>query len=156
MLWGLINFAVGLDGIEISPDQTWVYLAPMTSSRLCRVPLASLLDASITPAELATKVEYLGHKPMSDGITTDSAGNIILTDVEHGGVMLLDPNGRNPVTLARARDITWPDGIVTGPDRSIYFTDSAVSAYSTPLAMPPDRSRLARLQPFYIYRLSHQ
>lgn len=153
MLWGLINFTVGLDGIEISNDQQWVYLAPMTSSRLCRVPLATVLDPASSPADVAQKVEYLGQKPMSDGITTDRDGNVILTDVEHGGVTAFDPNSRNLTILARSRDITWSDGIVMGPDNAIYFTDSAVSAYATPLAMAPEKDRLTKLQPYYIYRL---
>jgi len=154
MLWGLINFAVGLDGIEISDDQQWVYLAAMTSSRLCRVPLASVLDSKIDASDVAKKVEYLGKKPMSDGITTDKQGQVILTDVEHGGIMAFDPVSRSIKTLARSHDVIWADGVVTGADNSIYFTDSAVSAYSPPLAMPPERDRLAKLQPYYIYRLS--
>jgi sugar lactone lactonase YvrE len=153
MLWGLINFAVGLDGIEISADQKWVYLAPMTSSRLCRVPLSSLLDATNSPAGVAAKVEYLGPKPMSDGIAVDKNGKVIIGDVEHGGIMSFDPNSRTITTLARSRDIIWPDGIATGPDNAIYFTDSAVSAYSAPVAAPPEKARLLAHQPFYIYRL---
>ncbi len=153
MLWGLINFAVGLDGIEISADQKWVYLAPMTSSRLCRVPLSSLLDSTNSPAGVAAKVEYLGPKSMSDGIAVDKNGKVIIGDVEHGGIISFDPNRRTITTLARSPDIIWPDGIAIGPDNAIYFTDSAVSAYSAPVAAPPEKARLMAHQPFFIYRL---
>jgi sugar lactone lactonase YvrE len=153
MLWGLINFAVGLDGIEISDDQQWLYLAPMTSSRLCRVPLPAVLDPRNSPSDVAKSVEYLGAKPMSDGIAIDKSGRVIIGDVEHGGVMSFDPNSRTMTTLARSRDIVWPDGFAMGPDNAIYFADSAVSAYSPPLAQAPEQTRLAAHQPYFIYRL---
>jgi NAD(P)-dependent dehydrogenase (short-subunit alcohol dehydrogenase family)/sugar lactone lactonase YvrE len=78
MLGGLINFTVGLDGIAISPDQRWFYLGPMTSDKLCRVPLQTLLDPALKPEQVASKVEYIGHKPISDGIATDTQGRVIL------------------------------------------------------------------------------
>ncbi|RWH31548.1 MAG: hypothetical protein E5X22_01325 [Mesorhizobium sp.] len=95
MAGGLVNVAVGLDGIEISPDQKWVYLAGMTNSHLCRVPLSDVLDANIGPSEVAKKVEVLGAKPMSDGITIDKSGEVIVTDVEHGGLMAFDPQSKS-------------------------------------------------------------
>lgn len=150
---GLVNVAVGLDGIEISPDQKWVYLAAMTNSHLCRVPLPAVLDANIAPSDVANKVEVLGPKPMSDGITVDKAGRVILTDVEHGGLMAFDPETKGVKTLVRSHDVIWADGVANGPDGSLYFTDSALSAYIGQLAGPPDKARLLAHQPFFIYRL---
>lgn len=149
---GLVNVAVGLDGIEISPDQKWVYLAAMTNSHLCRVPLAVVLDASKTSFEVAKKVEVLGPKPLSDGITVDKAGHVILTDVEHGSLMSFDPETKGIKTLVRSHDVIWADGVATGPDGSLYFTDSALSAYIGQLAGPPDKDRLLAHQPYFIYR----
>lgn len=153
LLLGLINAAVGLDGIEISKDQNWVYLAAMTHSRLCRVPLAAVLDSKHTPSSLAQKLEDLGPKSMSDGITEDKAGHIIVTDVEHGGIMAFDPNTRSISSLVRSRDVIWPDGVMTGPDDSIYFTDSAIPAYVSQFGQPPSKAQLLAHQPYSIYRL---
>ena len=153
MAAGLVNVAVGLDGIDISPDQNWVYLAAMTNSHLCRVPVSSVLDPKIAPSDLANKVEVLGRKPLSDGITTDKSGQVILTDVEHGGLMTFDPETRNAATLVRSRDVIWADGVATGPDGSLYFTDSALSAYIGQLAGPPDKAKLIEHRPYFIYRL---
>lgn len=152
---GLINFAVGLDGIEISKDQNWVYLAAMTNSRLCRVPLSAVLDPNLKPSDLDPKVEDLGQKPMSDGITTDKAGNVILTDVEHGGLMAFDLASGKATTLVRSKDVLWADGVVTGPDGSLYFTDSAIPAYIGQFGGLPDTSTLEAHRPYYIYRLRH-
>jgi sugar lactone lactonase YvrE len=150
---GLVNASVGLDGIEISPDQNWVYLAAMTNSHLCRVPLASVLDPKISSADLGRRMEVLGPKPMSDGITIDNSGNVILTDVEHGGLMAFDLNAKKPRTLVRSRDVIWADGVATGPDSSLYFTDSALSAYIGQLAGAPEKALLTAHQPYFIYRL---
>jgi sugar lactone lactonase YvrE len=150
---GLVNASVGLDGIEISPDQNWMYLAAMTNSQLCRVPLASVLDPKISPADLGRKVETLGAKPMSDGITMDISGEVILSDVEHGGLMAFDLQTRRTRTLVRSRDVIWADGVATGPDGSLYFTDSALSAYIGQFAGPPDKALLTERRPYFIYRL---
>lgn len=155
MLGGILNFSVGLDGIEISADQNWVYLGPMTSEHLCRVPLADVLDTKLTPAEVAEKVEDIGQKPLSDGITVDKAGNVIITDVEHGGLMEFDLATKKVKTLVRSKDIMWADGVVTGPDGSLYFTDSSIPSYITATAGAPEKSVLVAHRPYYVYRLKH-
>jgi sugar lactone lactonase YvrE len=153
LFWGLVNFSAGLDGIEISEDQNWVYLAPMTSSRLCRVPLSAVLDPNLKPSDLAQKVEDIGKKPFNDGITIDKAGHIILTDVEHGGLMAFDLESKKVSVLVRSKDVIWPDGVVTGPDGSLYFTDSAIPSYIGQFSAAPDKSTLLDHRPYYIYRV---
>ena len=60
LAYGLLNFDVGIDGIEISDDQQWVYLASMTNSHLYRVPLADVLNKNLTPKDVAAKIENIG------------------------------------------------------------------------------------------------
>ncbi|MDG4853846.1 MULTISPECIES: hypothetical protein [unclassified Mesorhizobium] len=45
--------------------------------------------------------------------------------------------------------------MATGPDGSLYFTDSALSAYIGQLAGPPDKALLAAHQPYFLYRVKH-
>jgi len=153
LMYGLLNFAVGIDGIEISDDQQWVYMASMTHSRLFRVPLADVLDKHLTPSDVAAKIENLGEKPMSDGITIDKSGNVIITDVEHGGLMSFDPVTKKTTTLVRNREIMWADGVAAGPDNALYFTDSSIPTYIGEFAAPPDEQLLRKNAPYYIYRL---
>ena len=151
--YGLLNFDVGIDGLEISDDQKWVYLASMTNANLFRVPLADVLNKNLTPKDVAAKIENLGAKPMSDGITLDKMGNVIITDVEHGGLMSLNPTTKKITTLVRNKEILWADGVAVGADNAIYFNNSAIPLYIGQFAAPPDEKLLLEHKPYYIYRL---
>jgi sugar lactone lactonase YvrE len=151
--YGLLNFDVGIDGIEISDDQQWVYIASMTNSHLYRVPLADVLNKNLTPKDVAAKIENIGAKPMSDGITLDKTGNVIITDVEHGGLMSLNPTTKKITTLVRNKDIAWADGVAVGANNAIYFNNSAIPLYIGQFATPPDEKLLLEHKPYYIYRL---
>jgi hypothetical protein len=39
------------------------------------------------------RVESVGRKPLSDGLSADLAGNVYITDVEHGAVLRMAPGG---------------------------------------------------------------
>jgi sugar lactone lactonase YvrE len=153
LVWGLINFTVGIDGIEISEDQEWLYLAPMTNARLCRIPMAVVLDPLLSPEAFNQHVEAIGPKPMSDGIAIDREGRVVITDVEHGGIMAFDTATNRLSKLGRSKDIAWPDGIVVAKDGDVYFTDSAIPSYIDQLVRPPTDAKLIQHRPYYIYRL---
>jgi DNA-binding beta-propeller fold protein YncE len=153
LVWGLINFAVGIDGIEISEDQKWLYLAPMTNSRLCRISMAAVLDPQLSPEAFDRSVEDIGQKPMSDGIAIDREGRVIVTDVEHGGIMAFNPTTRQLSLLGRSKDIAWPDGVVVANDGDVYFTDSSIPSYIDQLVRPPTDAKLRQHRPYFIYRL---
>ena len=153
LFYGLLNFGAGIDGIEISDDQQWLYIASMTHSHLYRVPLADVLNKNLTPKDVAAKIENIGAKPMSDGITLDKMGNVIITDVEQGGIMSLNPSTKKITTLVRKKEILWADGVVVGADNAIYFNDSAIPLCVGQFAAPPDTNLLLEHKPYYIYRL---
>jgi sugar lactone lactonase YvrE len=153
LVWGLLNFAVGIDGIEISEDQKWLYLAPMKNSRLCRIPMAVVLNPSLSTETFNQRVEDIGQKPMSDGIAIDREGRVIITDVEHGGIMALNPTTKQLSKLGGSRDIAWPDGIVVANDGYVYFTDSSIPSYIDQLVRPPKEAKLRQHGPYFIYRL---
>ena len=152
LAYGLVSFVVGVDGIEISPDGRWVYYAAMNHARLHRVPFAALADAGVAEAQLAAQVEDLGPKPLSDGITLDAQGRVILTDIENGGLVRREADGRL-VALVKDPKVIWADGVVAAPDGSLLFTDSAIPAYIDPLARPPEAERLAAGRPYRLLRV---
>lgn len=152
LAWGLVTFEVGLDGIELSEDGAWLYFGAMSNDHLYRVPTAALRDPAASAADLARHVVALGAKPLSDGITLDRAGNVVITDIEHGGLARLDAAG-HLATLVRSPDVTWADGVVRAPDDTLLFTDSAIPAYIDPLGRPPSLERLAAGRPYRIYQV---
>jgi sugar lactone lactonase YvrE len=153
LLYGLLNFAFGIDGIEISNDQRWLYIASMTNSHLCRVPMAVVLNPATTTEAFNQSMEEVGKKPLSDGITIDHEGRVLMTDVEHGSIMAFNPATKQLSKLGGSKDIVWPDGLVVGADGDVYFTDSSIPSYLDQLVRVPKESKLAEHRPYFIYRL---
>jgi sugar lactone lactonase YvrE len=150
--YGLVNFTVGVDGIELSNDGKWLYFGAMSHQRLYRVPVAALGDPSVDETALGNLVEDQGAKPLSDGITLDATGRVILTDIEHGGLMRRGDNGQLE-TLANNPKIVWADGVVRAPNGDLLLTDSAIPAYVDQFARPPSAERLAAHRPYRLLRL---
>jgi hypothetical protein len=152
LAWGLVAFTVGLDGIEVSADGQWLYYATMSHDTAYRVPTAALNDPTLSVAQLSAKIEKVGKKPLSDGITLDPQGNLLITDIEHSAIAKLSADGKLQ-TLARRNDIIWSDGITMAADGSGWLTDSGIPAYLHPLALPPSLDALSAKRPYGIYRL---
>ena len=143
---GLVNLKPGIDGIAVDPAGQYVYYAPMAHSGLYRVPVAALTDTALAPAALAAQVRRVGRKPLSDGIGVDSAGNVLITDVEHRGLAIMAPTGQLR-TLVRDPRIRWADGLSFGADGFVYFTDSAI-----PDQMLRSKSHIREAGPYTIFR----
>lgn len=150
---GLVNFNVGLDGIEISRDGAWLYYGAMSHDHLYRIPVAALRDPALTDEQLAAKIETIGRKPLSDGIAIDDAGRVLITDIEHGGIVRMDARGRLE-TLTRSRSVIWADGVAVDPDGRVLYTDSALPAYVDQFARPPLQERLQAGAPYRILRFT--
>jgi streptogramin lyase len=149
--YGLVTFSVGVDGIEISRDGNWLYFGTMTHDTLYKLPMTALLDPQLSAADLSKKIAPVGRKPLSDGITVDAQDNILITDVENGGIARMNAKGEL-VTLTRSTKVVWADGIVMAPDGSVLFTDSGIPSYIDQLARPPTREKLQAAAPYKIYK----
>ena len=120
---GVVALRGGVDGIALGPE--WLYYGAISGSGLYRVLLKDLLDESLPPSQLANRVERIGDKPLSDGLSIDVEGNVYITDVEHGSIFVTGP-GKNLKTLIQARELRWPDALSFGPDGYLYVADSAL------------------------------
>lgn len=112
---------IGANPIAVDPTNTWLYFAPMSGLSMYRVRTANLRDETLTPEELAERVERYGDKPISDGSTVDSEGNVYITSITDDSVGVVRPDGSYE-TLYQADEMSWPDGFAFGPDGNIYVT----------------------------------
>lgn len=112
---------IGVNPITIDNQHQWVYFAPMTGTSLYRIKTQDLRNPELSDDELAKKVQRYGDKPISDGITIDSKGNVYITAITQNSIGVTRPNGQYE-TLYQNDKISWPDGFAVGPNNSVYFT----------------------------------
>ena len=152
LAYGLVTFQVGVDGLEISEDGEWLIYAAMTHDTVYRVPTALLDDPTATDAALAQAVDVVGPAPMSDGIALTAAGDVVLTDVENGGLAVLDTMG-SLKTLTRSEDVDWADSVSVAPNGDIWFTDSRLTALLDQFGGAASLEEMQAAGPYHIYRV---
>jgi sugar lactone lactonase YvrE len=143
---GLAAMKPGVDGIAVSPDGRWLAYGAMSHDTLYRVPTAALLDRSLDAKEVASKVEAIGPKPLSDGLSADLEGGIWITDVEHGAVLRLSPEGELQTWMKTSR-IRWADALSFGPHGWLYLADSAI-----PEQVLRSKSHIGSQAQYFIFR----
>jgi sugar lactone lactonase YvrE len=145
-LGGVVAFKPGLDGIALDPAGQWLFYGGMAHDTLYRVPTGALLNDQLAPEELARRIEAVGHKPLSDGLSADVSGNVYITDVEHGAVLRMAPGGEL-TTIVRSPRIRWADGLSFGPDGWLYLADSGL-----PEVLLKTRGHIREHGPYHVYR----
>jgi hypothetical protein len=143
---GLAAMKPGIDGIAITSDGAWLAYGAMSHDTLYRVPTSALLDSSLGDGAIASRIEALGRKPLSDGLSADLEGGLWITDVEHGAVLRMAPDGSLQTWVATPR-IRWADALSFGPDGWLYLADSAI-----PDQVMRSKSHIASQAPYYIFR----
>jgi sugar lactone lactonase YvrE len=119
----------------------------VNGDRLYRAPTRALVDPSHTPGALGALVEDWTEKTISDGLTTDDAGRIYMTDPEHSAIHVIRPDG-SLETLVRDARLRWPDGLSFGPDGWLYVTCSALHQ----VLFRPETA-VAEHAPYQIFRI---
>ena len=145
-LGGLVTLKTGVDGITLDAENRWLYFGAMNHGGLFRVPVRDLRNPILASRNLENKVERYSDKPLSDGLSTDLSGNIYVTDVEHGAVLLVDGNAELH-TVIKSGKIRWADGLSFGPDGWLYLADSALSEQ-----ILQTTDHVATSGPYFIYR----
>lgn len=140
-------FAIGADGLALSPDRKHLFYAPLTSRHLYRVDVDALADTTKPDAEVAKTVKDLGVRPgASDGIVGDSEGRLYLTDFEHNALRRRTPDGKLE-TLVQDERLQWPDTLALASDGTLYVTVTQI--HRSELLRGKDE----RQRPFALYSL---
>jgi len=138
---------VGVDSIALDHDATWLYFGPLSGTTLYRVGTEVLRDVSLDASTLATRVQRFARKPASDGLSTDAAGNVYVTDVGHAAIGVITSGGDWGRLVQDAARLSWPDALAFGPDGWIYAVSNQLHL-SPPFNGGDDRSR----PPYYLVR----
>ena len=110
---------VGANPIALDASNEWLYYGPMHGTSLYRIRVKDLLDREIEAGALADKVERYGRKPISDGISIDSDGNVYITDLANNAIGVID-NSREYRIYVMDERLSWPDALSFGPDNRLY------------------------------------
>ncbi|MEM1221092.1 MAG: L-dopachrome tautomerase-related protein, partial [Bacteroidota bacterium] len=92
-LGGLMALKPGVDGIVVDTKGEYLYYGAMTHDGLYRIPTLVLKDEGLLPRELEASIERIGTKPLSDGLSIDTLGQVYITDIEHAGIARMESNG---------------------------------------------------------------
>ena len=124
------RFAVGSDGIAISPDGKTLYYCPLTSRHLYSVSVDALSDQNRSDAEVAATVKDLGEKGgAGDGLESDAQGRVYLSDYEHNAIRRRNSNNEIE-TLVHDPRVLWPDTLSLAANGYLYFTANQVERQS--------------------------
>ena len=137
------------DGIALSPDARWLYYRPLTDHNYWGVPTSALRNASLSDAELAKQVEYLGTSVLSGGLIMDQNGTLYGGDLEHGTVVSLTTTPgnklRSKVFVSDPSKLSWADGFAISGGY-LYIADSHLWEVAF-------KNNLPRSGPFTIFKV---
>lgn len=150
-LGGLIALKPGIDGIVVNAQGDYLYYGAMAHEGLFRIPTNALRDEGLPEKDLAATIERIGQKPLSDGLSIDTLDQVYITDVEHGGIARMSPEGQLKTLIKAPKKVRWADGCSFGPDGYLYFTDSAI-----PDQMLRSKKHMKQSAPYFIYRFKPQ
>ena len=147
LMLGVFAIRPGVDSIALDRNGEWLYFAPVTDNMMHRIRVADLIEPNLPKETLYGRIEAFAEKTMSDGITTDNAGNIYISDLEHSAIILMSPSGEMS-TLYKDKKLRWPDGFSFGPDGYLYVTASSLQ-----YVMAKPDSYIAEKGPYQIFKI---
>ena len=135
------------DGIALSPDGTTLYWQAIKGKTLYSLPTAALVDAALTPQQLAARVVRVGENGVADGLLIGRDGRMYVTAPEEDAVKVRDNVNAPLRTLVRDARLRWPDTMAEGPDGAVYVTSSRIQDMSwfkpaNPAALPTTLFRI--------------
>lgn len=116
------SVTIGSDGIAISVDGARLFYCPLASRRWYSVATDALVDRSLDDAAVGDTVIDEGDKGSSgDGMETDDAGRLYVTDGEHNAIHRRLPDGTWETVVHDPR-LLWPEAMSVATDEHLYVT----------------------------------
>lgn len=121
----------GVNPIALDRKGEWLYFGPMRSKHLYRIRTEHLKNINLSPEKLAGLVEEYASKPLCDGITLDSKGNVYVSDLAAKAIGMIAADTRQYRVLVTDPRLLWPDGLCFGVDGRLYFFTNVAKTKST-------------------------
>lgn len=129
-VWPGKPLQLGINGIALSPDKRTLYWAVTTGTHLYAIDTAILREPRASSARVAAQVRQVADVGgNTDGIVTDAAGMLYITDVTHNGIARFDPGTGAMRLLASDDGVHWPDTPTIAPDGALVFTSSNLNRH---------------------------
>jgi hypothetical protein len=109
---------VPVNPISLSADGETLFFGAMNGERWYGLP-AALLRERADAQRIGGAVRVVGNKPVSDGISTDAAGNHFITNLRDNAIDKLGADGRLS-RLVKDDRFLWPDNVRFGPHSWLY------------------------------------
>jgi sugar lactone lactonase YvrE len=139
---------MGADGIAISADGARLYYCPLMSRRLYSVSIDCLIDRQMKAQAVAEAVVDEGDKGGgADGLESDAAGYIYVTNYEHQAIIRRSPQGVWETVVHNSR-LMWPDTMSIAADGYLY-----VIANQLHRQPKYQLGRDLRLKPYTLFRI---
>lgn len=143
----MVPARIGINPISLSADSETLFYGPMNGTSMYAVP-AELFRSGADDATIAAAVKRIGPKPVSDGISTDTAGNHFITNVNENAIDVLDINGKLS-RLVQDNRLIWTDSTSFGEPDWLYINPNQLNR--SPLLNPNGQDE--GKQPYLILRV---
>ena len=141
-----VNFAA--DGIAISNDGRTLYYCPINGTKLYAVSTDALRDRSKSDAQVAATVRIVTGKMPSDGLESDAAGDIYMTDPVSDSIHRWNPTTGLTETLVHDPRLLWPDTMSLSDDGYLYVTANQLNRQPT-----MHNGEDLRIKPYHLFRI---
>ncbi|MDY0028746.1 MAG: L-dopachrome tautomerase-related protein [Pseudobdellovibrionaceae bacterium] len=119
-----VRGALGPITLDVLRDT--MYFGPMGEGKLYKVPLSKMSDVTVDADTLAKRIEVVGDKPASAGITVDAEENVYITAIEKNEIGVIDKAGQYRSYIKDDR-LQWANGLAYAPNGYIYVTISRLN-----------------------------
>ena len=136
------------DGIAISADGTELYYCPISGTKLYAVSTAALRDRSKSDANVASTVRIATGKMPSDGLESDAAGNVYLSDPVTDSIHRWNSKTGVVDTIVHDPRLLWPDTMSVSDDGYLYVTANQLNRQPT-----LHNGRDLRQKPYQLFRI---
>lgn len=139
------------DGVAISADGSELFFCPINSTKLYAVSTRFLRDRSKSDADVAGTVRIATGKMPSDGLESDAAGDVYMTDPVTNSIHRFSPSTGLTETLAHDPRLLWPDTMSLSDDGYLYVTANQLHRQPT-----MHNGQDLRQKPYQLFRIKVQ